>query len=76
MANKAKFPMSEDLRRWYRKIGARGGQAGKGTEERREIMRKNAHIRWNKWRKAKAAEEAKVEKLLSRPAPPPAVGFK
>jgi hypothetical protein len=38
------------VRRWYRAIGAKGGQAGRGTPERKELMRQNALKRWAKHR--------------------------
>jgi hypothetical protein len=70
-----KKDIPESVRRWYRRIGARGGLAGKGTEIRREIMRTNANKRWAKHRKAKEAEEAELKKVFVR-VPLPVVGFK
>jgi hypothetical protein len=62
--------MPEAVRRWYQKIGAMGGQAGKGTETRRELMRRNAHIRWNKYRKTLAKEmQTKIKKLVPKEKP-------
>ena len=37
----------ESVRRWYRSIGSKGGQAGKGTEKRRTVARKAAKKRWS-----------------------------
>jgi hypothetical protein len=72
--NMAKKDIPEQVRRWYRRIGAKGGQAGKGTEVRRELMRENANKRWAKHRQAQA-EEAKALKELMRPTLAE-VGFK
>lgn len=38
----------EAVRRWYRSIGSKGGQAGKGSALRKEISRQNARKRWAK----------------------------
>ena len=66
----------ESIRRWYRKIGAKGGQAGKGTEVRRELMRRNAHLRWDAVKRAKAREEEQLRKIFVRVPRMPRVGFK
>lgn len=70
----------ESVRRWYRRIGAKGGQAGKGTELRRELMRRNARKRWDKVKKAKANEEVQLRKIFTRKAAAsgglPAIGLK
>lgn len=34
------------VRRYFQRIGSMGGQAGKGTELRKEISRRNAKKRW------------------------------
>ena len=34
------------IRKWYREIGSRGGQAGKNTEKRRDANRRSAIARW------------------------------
>jgi hypothetical protein len=61
-----KFPMNERMRRWYRSIGSKGGQAGKGTEKRRELMRQNAYKRWAKEREQKAIEAAELRKKMEQ----------
>jgi hypothetical protein len=63
------------MRKWYRRIGAKGGQAGKGTEIRRELMRKNIAKRWRMEKERKAKEAAELAKLLAGAAIPE-VGFK
>lgn len=77
MANK---DIPESVRRWYRRIGAKGGQAGKGTELRKEIMRNNARKRWAAVKKAKANDKAELRKIfvgVPRTVPDmPKVGFK
>jgi len=73
---KTKKDIPEAVRRWYRQIGSKGGQAGKGTEKRRELMRQNANKRWKAHRQAQAKEAAELKKiLLPVPAAPP-VGLK
>jgi hypothetical protein len=80
MAKKHIRTIPEPVRRWYRKIGAMGGQAGKGTELRRELMRRNANKRWAGERKRKAIQEERFREILVRiPANTPhlpRVGFK
>lgn len=74
-----KKDIPEAVRRWYRRIGAKGGQAGKGTETRRELMKTNARKRWTKYKKTKRAEEAELRKLFLRAKAAkslPKVGFK
>jgi hypothetical protein len=69
----------ESVRRWYRRIGAMGGKAGKGKPERRELMRRAINIRWARVKKAKAAEKKELKKIFVRkPGAPemPAIGFK
>lgn|SRR5215469_2898386 len=64
----------ENVRRWYRAIGSKGGQAGKGTELRREIARRSARKRWDA---VKASGGANWQKPKGKPkkkrpqAPPP-----
>lgn len=62
--------MTPEVRRWYQKIGARGGQAGKGTAVRSKLMSDAAHARWDK-AKAKKAKERKAARSEA-----PAIGFK
>jgi hypothetical protein len=62
----AKKNIPESVRRWYRSIGAKGGQAGKGTERRRELMRQNAHKRWNAYKKTRIAEENELRQIFVR----------
>jgi len=62
-----KKDIPEAVRRWYKKIGAKGGQAGKGTEKRRELMRQNARKRWAAYKQAKKNEEAQLRKILKAP---------
>jgi hypothetical protein len=54
--------VSLTIRKWYRKIGALGGAAGKGTERRRELMRRNIRIRWR-------TERAELRKIFGRRIP-------
>jgi len=58
-------PIPPQVRRWYRKIGAMGGQAGRGTETRRELMRANAYKRWAKHRVAQAVEAKALKKIFT-----------
>jgi hypothetical protein len=76
-----KSGVPETVRRWYRKIGAKGGQAGKGTDIRRELMRANARKRWAREKARKAKEKAELSRIMvPAPTPVPAsvpqVGFK
>jgi hypothetical protein len=76
---KMKFPMTKDLKRWFRSIGSKGGQAGKGTKKRSDLMRENAHKRWAKQREREAQEEAEDKKLMASVGVPevaPEIGFK
>jgi hypothetical protein len=52
------------VRRWYQSIGSKGGQAGKGTERRREVGRISAKKRWAK---IKAAGGINWSKPKGRP---------
>lgn len=46
----------EVVSKWYQKIGAMGGKAGKGTRLRRELNRRAAQIRWAKAKNSAATE--------------------
>jgi len=61
--------MTPELRAYYRRIGARGGQAGKGTRVRIELMRANANKRWAKYRIAQASAKAKAKQAAKKPVP-------
>lgn len=71
-------PLTEEARRWYRKIGSMGGQAGKGTQLRREINRRASLIRWSAVKQAKANEETELRKIFTRrfSEPMPKIGLK
>lgn len=76
----AKKDIPESVRRWYRRIGAKGGQAGKGTEIRKNLMRQNALKRWAAVKKAKANEKEQLRNIfvgIPKSVPDmPRVGFK
>jgi len=39
--------MNNSVRAYLRRIGGKGGRAGKGTKLRSELNRRAAHIRWH-----------------------------
>lgn len=57
--NKVDLNCPEAVRRWYRSIGSKGGQAGKGSEARREVGRASAKKRWAKIRASGGVNWAK-----------------
>lgn len=57
----------EAVRRWYRAIGSKGGQAGKGTEERKRLSRQNAKKRWDKVRANGGENWAALKKPKTKP---------
>ena len=48
----------KDISKWYAKIGALGGKAGKDTRLRRELNRRAAQIRWANAKNASATAGA------------------
>ncbi len=49
--------MNAEVSKYMAEIGAKGGKAGKGKADRKEICRKAAQARWVKYRAAKAEKK-------------------
>jgi len=67
MPTKTNEDCPPSVRRYFQRIGSMGGQAGKGTELRKEISRRNAKKRWamvkanngENWKKPKGKPKRK-----------------
>jgi hypothetical protein len=54
-------PITKTVRKYMADIGRKGGQAGKGTEWRREVCKHAAIVRWRAYRERKQQEAEKAE---------------
>ena len=57
--------MNKAVSKYMAEIGAKGGKAGKGKADRKEICRKAAQARWAKHRAALAEKKKKQEEGIA-----------